>query len=46
MPTILEQFGSQDKTLKIYDKVKHRIVQNDYKDEIIKNIIEWIDIHL
>jgi len=46
MPLILEKFGSNDKTIKIYDKVKHRIVQNDYKDEIIQEIIEWINIHL
>lgn len=40
---ILEQFGSDDKTLKIYDNVRHRIVQNDYKDEIIADIISWIN---
>lgn len=39
---IVGQFGSQDKTLKIYDKVKHRIVQNDYKDGIIMDIISWL----
>lgn len=46
MPIILKEFGSKDKTLRIYNKVKHRIVQNDYKDEIIKGIVEWINSHL
>lgn len=46
LPSILDNFGSEDKTLKIYDNVKHRIVQNDYKDDIIKEIIEWIKLHI
>lgn len=45
-PFILEKIESKDKTLKIYDKVKHRIVQNEYKDNIIEEIIAWINKHL
>lgn len=40
---ILDKIGSKDKTIKIYDNVKHRIVQNDYKDETIADIINWIE---
>ena len=40
---VLEKFGSENKTLKIYENVKHRIVQNEYKDEAIADIIEWIN---
>ena len=40
--SIFNNFGSTDKTLKIYDNIRHRVVQNDYKDEIIADIINWI----
>ncbi len=39
---ILDEFGTKDKTIRIYDNVKHRIVQNDNKDEIIADIIKWV----
>jgi len=38
----LEKFGSENKTLKVYEDKKHRMVQNENKDEIIKDIIMWI----
>jgi len=38
----LEKFGSENKTLKVYEDKKHRLVQNERKDEIIQDIIEWI----
>lgn len=41
--SILEKMGSENKTLKIYDNVKHRIVQSDSKDEAISDILEWIN---
>jgi lysophospholipase len=39
---MLELFGSKDKTLKIYDNAKHRLVQNAVKDEAIPDIINWL----
>jgi len=39
----LEEFGSKNKTLKIYENKKHRMVQNEDKDKIIYDIINWIN---
>ena len=42
--SILEKFGSSDKTIIIYKNAKHRIVQNDAKDTAIADIIDWLKI--
>jgi lysophospholipase len=38
----LENFGSIDKNLIIYDNAIHRVVQNNAKDKAIPDIINWI----
>ena len=39
---VLEEFGSEDKTVRIYENKRHRMVQNENRDEIIAEIVEWI----
>jgi acylglycerol lipase len=40
---IIKRFGSKDKTLKIYEGIKHRLVHSVRKDEVINNISTWIN---
>jgi esterase/lipase len=39
---LLNDFGTVDKRLMLYDKARHRIVQNAAKDESIPDIIKWL----
>jgi alpha-beta hydrolase superfamily lysophospholipase len=42
LESILQKFGSRDKTLVVYENAKHRIVQNAAKDKAIPDIINWL----
>lgn len=39
---LLENFGTPDKKLIIYENAKHRIVQNEAREKSIPNIINWL----
>jgi len=39
---LIEIFGSPDKTLKIYEGLRHRLVHSAKKEEIINDISTWI----
>lgn len=41
--SLLLKFGSKDKSLKIYKNVKHRLLQSEIKDEIIREIVMWLN---
>ncbi len=43
LKNIINHFGSKDKTLKIYDGIKHRLVHSVKKEEVIKDISVWIN---
>ena len=40
---ILKKFGSKDKKLIIYDNVKHRLFQSEVKDDVIADMVLWIN---
>ena len=40
---ILSKFGSSNKKMIIYKNVKHRLLQSDKKDDVINDIIEWVN---
>lgn len=40
---ILSQFGCTDKELKIYENVKHRLLQSDIKDDVINDMVIWLN---
>jgi lysophospholipase len=40
---LLQLLSSSDKQLKIYEGVKHRLVQGNHKDLVIDEIITWIN---
>jgi alpha-beta hydrolase superfamily lysophospholipase len=40
---IIKCFGSKDKTLKIYDGIRHRLVHSIKKEEVINDISTWIN---
>ena len=40
---IYEKVGSKDKTLKIYDGLYHEVYNEPERDEVIGNVITWID---
>ena len=40
---LLDKFGSEDKELKIYENVKHRLLQSDIKDDVMKDMVTWIN---
>lgn len=42
LSNIIQNFGSKDKTLKMYSGVKHRLVHSTKKDEVINDISNWI----
>lgn len=43
---ILDKIPCKDKVIKIYKNAKHRIVQNNAKEEAISDIIEWLKVHI
>jgi alpha-beta hydrolase superfamily lysophospholipase len=43
LENIIKHFGSKDKTLKIYDGIKHRLVHSARKNEVISDISTWIN---
>lgn len=42
LQSTLDRFKSHDKKIIIYENAKHRIVQNDAKDQSIPDIINWL----
>lgn len=43
LENVIKYFGSKDKTLKIYDGIRHRLVHSARKDEVINDISTWIN---
>lgn len=43
LKNVIKYFGSRDKTVKIYDGVRHRLVHSAKKDEVINDISTWIN---
>jgi len=46
LENIIKGFGGADKSIRIYDKAIHRVVQNAAADEAIPDIIDWINAKL
>lgn len=42
---LLSEFGSKDKVLKMYENVKHRLLQSDRKDDVMNDIVTWLQEH-
>ncbi|MCL1902393.1 MAG: lysophospholipase [Alphaproteobacteria bacterium] len=45
LESIMNKFGSTDKTILMYDNARHRIVQNAAADIAIPDIINWLKAH-
>jgi len=39
---IFADYSNEDKTIEIFEKAKHRLVQNEYKEEAVGFIIDWL----
>jgi alpha-beta hydrolase superfamily lysophospholipase len=39
---IINRFGSNDRTLKLYERARHRLVQGECKNEVIEDIHTWV----
>jgi len=40
---VFERLGSEDKTLKVYDGFLHEVLNEIGKEEVIRDLIEWLD---
>ncbi len=40
---ILSKFGTTDIIIKVYKNVKHRLLQSEMKDDVIKDIADWLN---
>lgn len=40
---LYERAGSQDKTLKIYDGLLHEVLNEPEKDQVLRDIIDWLN---
>lgn len=43
---LLYEFGGADRELKMYQNVKHRLLQSDRKDDVMKDIAAWLQQHI
>jgi len=43
---LIEKFGGDDKEIKVYKNVKHRLFQSEHRDVIIKEMLAWINSRL
>lgn len=41
--SLIYKFGCEDKTLKIYNDIKHRLLQSDIKDTVMKDMVIWLE---
>lgn len=40
---LISKFGCEDKELKIYKNVKHRLLQSEIKDTVMKDMVIWLE---
>ena len=45
-PLVYEKAGSQDKTIKTYEGLYHETLNEPEKDEVIANVLDWLDAHV
>jgi lysophospholipase len=44
--TFYDAIASRDKTIKIYDRLYHEIMNEPEKDTVIGDILQWLNAHI